>query len=112
MYIPIGDAPRPLNQPSIEEVANKVQQPSKDKIETVIVPPLPDPPVIVVTPIERFWLWLNGKAQQDGIDALEGKLATPSILTSIATISASAKWVVILDVLGLVIWGLLYWHIL
>ena len=112
MSTPIGDAPRPLNQPSIEEVANKVQQPSKDKIETVVVPPLPAPPVIVVTPMERFWLWLNGKAQQDGIDALEGKPATPSILTSLATISASAKWIVIIGVLALVVWGLLHWHVL
>jgi hypothetical protein len=108
---PIGDLPT-LNQPSIEEVANKVQIPSKDKIETVIVPPLPEPPIVTVTVMERLWLYLNGKAQQEGMDALEGKPATLSILTSIATISSSAKWVLAVIVLGVVVFLLFHFHIL
>lgn len=85
--IPVRDAR------GVADVLFKNSEPPKETLERVEVPELPkiDPPTI--TPLERFWAWINYFVQGEIVKGTKGEpVANPFALISLA--GNWWKWVV------------------
>lgn len=84
------DELRPLEGTDIHTLADKqFHDTLKDpELQKVDVPPLPESPPPVITVLERFWAWLNGYADQQIMNAAQGK----TVANPFAVFSIVANW--------------------
>lgn len=82
----IEESPEPLDASSDDQSQVNSKPPTPEIMPKVEVPPLPETPPPVVTVLERMWAWFNGYADQQIINASEGRpVASPFSLFSIVT---------------------------
>jgi hypothetical protein len=98
--------PKPIGR-NIHDIANELSKKSETKpeLKKVDLPPKPELHP-VVHPLERFWAWINGYADQQIVNAAAGmQVANPfSLISSLS--SLVARWKIIAAIV--VIIGILF----